>query len=226
MPLEFGDDIPFAERERRPIPRPPSRRPLVLLGTLALVACLAAAIALIYRQAQGPMALPQAASDGTLFGHHPYPEAARNQLAEIEGVKLRPAALKAFRAMQHEALAAGVRLVPLSGFRSVKLQQDLYFGVKAERNQSLRERAKVSAPPGYSEHHTGYALDIGDGDRPWTNVAVGFDLTPAFLWLQTHANQFHFELSFPRGNAQGVSYEPWHWRFVGDPESLKLFHRT
>ena len=38
-----------------------------------------------------------------------------------------------------------------------------------------------------------------------------------------NANRYHFTLSFPAGNAQGVSYEPWHWRFEGSAEALKLF---
>lgn len=227
MALEFGDDIPFAERERRPTPKAPSRRPLVLLGAIALVAAAVAVGAILRRPAPVPEAgsLPVPARDGTLLGHHPYPDARVEQLTRLEGVQLRPAAAEAFRSMQQAALADGVRLVPLSGFRSRQEQQAIYFGVKSERNQSVQERAKVSAPPGYSEHHTGYALDIGDGDRPTTHVEPSFEATPAFRWLQTHANRFNFELSFPQGNAQGVSYEPWHWRFVGDPDSLKLFYR-
>ena len=72
------------------------------------------------------------------------------------------------------------------------------------------------APPGYSEHHTGLALDIGDLDHPETDVEVSFEETPAFEWLKNNADRFGFELSFPVGNPQGVSYEPWHWRFVGE----------
>ncbi len=227
MAFEYGDDIPFAERELRPTPKPTSRRPLVLLGAIALVASAVAVVTVVRRPSPTalPGALPAPARDGTLLGHHPYPEAAAGALIEVEGIRLRPVVADAFRTMQQAALRSGVRLVPLSGFRSLKQQQDIYFGVKSDRNQSVQERAKVSAPPGYSEHHTGFALDIGDGDRPDTNVEPGFDQTAAFRWLKDNANRFNFEMSFPRGNAQGVSYEPWHWRFVGDPDSLKLFYR-
>ncbi|MGB1131066.1 MAG: D-alanyl-D-alanine carboxypeptidase family protein, partial [Haloferula sp.] len=51
----------------------------------------------------------------------------------------------------------------LSGFRSLALQESIFFDVASERNQTAEERAQVSAPPGYSEHSTGYAVDLGDG---------------------------------------------------------------
>jgi D-alanyl-D-alanine carboxypeptidase len=53
------------------------------------------------------------------------------------------------------------------------MQQSLFFTIKAEREQSAAERAKVSAPPGFSEHHTGYALDIGDLAAPETELEPG-----------------------------------------------------
>jgi D-alanyl-D-alanine carboxypeptidase len=132
-------------------------------------------------------------------------------------------AAAALLAMQRDAANSGVALVVLSAFRSISLQNDLFFQVKAERNQSARERAMVSAPPGFSEHSTGYAVDLGDGRAPATNLSPGFDQTQAFAWLQAHAARYHFTLSFPRGNAQGVSYEPWHWRFEGSAEALQVF---
>ena len=81
----------------------------------------------------------------------------------------------------------------------------------------------MSAPPGYSEHSTGFALDLGDAETPQANLQEDFEATPAFYWLQSNAHRFHFQLSFPRGNRQGVSYEPWHWRFEGSAEALRRF---
>ncbi len=84
----------------------------------------------------------------------------------------------------------------------------------------------MSAPPGYSEHHTGYAIDIGDEYYPDADLKTSFENTSAFEWLQENAAYYSFELSFPKGNSQGVSYEPWHWRFVGDRDSLETFYRA
>jgi D-alanyl-D-alanine carboxypeptidase len=81
----------------------------------------------------------------------------------------------------------------------------------------------VSAPPGFSEHSTGYAVDLGDASAPGTDLSPSFQSTRAFAWLQANANRYHFTLSFPEGNRQGVNYEPWHWRFEGSAEALKTF---
>jgi len=97
--------------------------------------------------------------------------------------------------------------------------------VKAQRRQRTTERAEVSAPPGYSEHHTGYAIDIGDGKAPATHVEESFGKTEAFAWLEENAARYNFELSFAENNAQGISYEPWHWRYVGNQESLEIFYK-
>ncbi len=128
--------------------------------------------------------------------------------------------------MVQDAQVAGVSLVPLSGFRSVKEQESVFFEVKQQRAQTVSERADVSAPPGHSEHHTGYAIDIGDGAVPSTNLSPDFENTASFKWLEANAVKYSFELSFPKGNPQGVTYEPWHWRFVGDRDSLETFFKA
>jgi D-alanyl-D-alanine carboxypeptidase len=162
--------------------------------------------------------------DGRLLGHFPYGEATDADLVSIApGVQLHADAAEALVAMQQAATAEGIELRVLSAFRSIASQKHIFFDVKSERNQSAQQRAQVSAPPGYSEHSTGYAVDLGDARNPATNLSVAFETTAAFAWLQTHANRFHFRLSFPVGNGQGVSYEPWHWRFEGSAEALKTF---
>ena len=132
-------------------------------------------------------------------------------------VRLRAEAAEAFRAMQAAARAAGVAITPISGFRT-RGYQDGLFRRAIGKYGSTRSAARWVAPPGYSEHHTGLALDIGATDRPDTDVETAFEDTPAFRWLEENAHRFDFELSFPKGNAQGVSYEPWHWRYTGVPD--------
>jgi zinc D-Ala-D-Ala carboxypeptidase len=177
---------------------------------------------------QSTAASPEASPDQVL-GHFAYQEAPANELQPITAdgsIKMRQAAAESYRKMEAAAAAAGVRLTSISGFRSVADQNDLFFKVKEQRNQAVSKRAEVSAPPGHSEHHTGYAVDIGDGDRTDTNLSQSFENTPAFQWLSEHAAQYSFEMSFTKGNTQGVSYEPWHWRFVGDRSSLETFYRA
>ncbi|NJN20171.1 MAG: D-alanyl-D-alanine carboxypeptidase family protein [Leptolyngbya sp. RL_3_1] len=165
----------------------------------------------------------------TLLGHRAYGEVPIAQLVPVPSaplVQLQPAAAAAVEAMVTAAQAEGVNLLPLSGFRSHADQQYLFFQIKAELGESAIARAEVSAPPGYSEHHTGYAVDFGDGNRPSTHVQISFEDTPAFQWLQQNAPRYNFELSFPKTRTNGVGYEPWHWRFVGDPDSLETFYQA
>lgn len=172
---------------------------------------------------------PPVSNTDTLLGHFAYPEAPATELQPIvadSSVKLRKAAAKQFQAMVAAAQDADVLLVPISGFRSIAYQQQVFFDIKASRGQTATKRAEVSAPPGYSEHHTGYAVDIGDGAVPATNLSPKFEKTRAFKWLEANAARFSFEMSFPKNNPQGVSYEPWHWRFVGDRHSLETFYRS
>jgi D-alanyl-D-alanine carboxypeptidase len=228
------DDIPLARRSQPVVSHRRARRGLVgWLWRLSLLgsASLALLVALLLSPLRSRLAPPPVAglsarlsSDGRLLGHFPYPEAPAATLVTIApGIQLRSEAARDLLAMQRAAAADGVDLRVISAFRSVALQNSLFFEVKAERNQSPRSRAKVSAPPGFSEHSTGFAVDLGDARQPDTDLSERFEQTAAYRWLLAHANRHHFSLSFPRGNPQGVSYEPWHWRYEGSAEALKLF---
>ncbi len=176
-----------------------------------------------------PDAGASAASPSPLLGHYPYIEALASELVPLSagnGISLRKAAAEKFEQMLDAAAADGVTLSVISGFRSVADQNKLFFDVKAARGEDPAKRAAVSAPPGYSEHHTGYAVDIGDGSAPSADLQFDFEQTKAFKWLKDNAAYYSFEMSFPKGNPKGVSYEPWHWRFVGDSQSLKTFYQA
>jgi D-alanyl-D-alanine carboxypeptidase len=163
----------------------------------------------------------------TLLGHRQYQVADPSKLvalSENNRVKLKPVAAQKVEAMIAKARAEGVKLGVVSGYRTLEDQRHLFFDVKANRGQNASTRAEVSAPPGYSEHHTGYAVDFVDRSAPATDLEVSFETTPAFRWLQANAAHFGFELSFPKDNPD-VSYEPWHWRFTGDQESLETFYQ-
>ncbi len=162
-----------------------------------------------------------------LLNHLPYAEAPAAELVSIGGgYRLRKSAAAKFQSMVAAARSSGVNITTISAFRSVEDQKRLFFGVGAERGQQPTKRAEVSAPPTYSEHHTGYAIDLGDGSVPATNLNQNFDTTPAYKWLKANAASYSFELSFPKDNIQKVSYEPWHWRFVGDINSLETFYKA
>lgn len=120
------------------------------------------------------------------------------------------------------ARTEGIWIIVISGFRTIQ-QQQILWKTQVNKLGSEQQAAKFNAPPGYSEHHTGYAVDLGDGQFPSLDLTPEFENTTAFQWLKIHAQEYGFEMSFPPNNSQGISYEPWHWRFISSPEANAIF---
>jgi D-alanyl-D-alanine carboxypeptidase len=121
---------------------------------------------------------------------------------------LRPRAAAAFARMRVAATRTGIELQVVSAWRSSEYQLGI-LRRKCERGLAMDAILEVSAAPGYSEHHSGRALDLGTPGFPALEEA--FEQSPAFVWLQTNARRFGFALSYPRNNRHGIAYEPWHW---------------
>ncbi len=161
--------------------------------------------------------------DARILGHLPYNETPKEKLVLIEpNIKVHMDMRDSLLKMREEAKKDGIYLVFLSGYRSINLQNDIFYSLKSIRNQEAAERARVSAPPGYSEHSTGFAIDIGDATQRETDFETDFENTAAFRWLIKNAAKFHFKLSFSKDNKY-IDYEPWHWRYEGSIEALKVF---
>lgn len=164
------------------------------------------------------------------YGHQAYDVVSEFQLvpvgkyrASVRVVRLLLRAALAFKKMQDAAELAGVSIIPISGYRSLSYQEGLFK--RAVIKYGSEERAaRWVAPPGYSEHHTGLALDVGDQAHPECDVEPCFEKGAAYAWLKKNAARFGYELSFPLAGTS-VSFEPWHWRFVGDRESRRVFGR-
>ncbi|QNN71471.1 D-alanyl-D-alanine carboxypeptidase family protein [Thermomonas carbonis] len=125
---------------------------------------------------------------------------------------LRIDAARAWLRMRDAAARDGIVLEAISGYRSHDYQLGI-FERKRARGLGITDILAVNAAPGYSEHHDGCALDIGTPGEP--PAEESFEATPAFAWLQTHADAHGFTMSYPRGNPHGIVHEPWHWRFAG-----------
>ncbi len=140
------------------------------------------------------------------------PEAVELRVARVlkdgRELKLSPATATAWTALSGAAVRDSVTLLLISGFRSVAHQRQIVERKLAE-GKSLAEILRVNAAPGYSEHHTGCAVDIGTPGCP--PLSEEFERTAAFVWLTQRAGGFGFRLSYPRDNPHGVIYEPWHW---------------
>ena len=117
------------------------------------------------------------------------------------------------------AAADGEELMVSSAYRSYEDQRASYarlvsvFGKGAD---------KTSAPPGHSQHQLGTAVDF-------TNAAVDYEVvrsfgrTTAAGWLQEHAHEHGFVLSYPPGRhaRTGYHWEPWHYRYVGEENARR-----
>jgi zinc D-Ala-D-Ala carboxypeptidase len=123
-----------------------------------------------------------------------------------------PLAATAWREMSAAARADGITLQIVSAFRGIERQGEI-IRRKLALGISLDQILAVSAPPGYSEHHSGCAVDLNTPGSP--PLEPTFEDTDAFRWLAGRAALFGFRLSFPRGNQFGYAYEPWHWCFHG-----------
>lgn len=119
-------------------------------------------------------------------------------------------AARAWAHLQRAAMHDGVVLESISGYRSHDYQLGI-FERKIARGQSVEQILTVNAAPGYSEHHSGRALDIGTPGEPPAEET--FEDTDAFRWLVANAGDHGFHMSYPRDNPHGITYEPWHWRW-------------
>jgi zinc D-Ala-D-Ala carboxypeptidase len=126
---------------------------------------------------------------------------------------LHPDAARAWSRLHAAAQRNGVVLDAISGYRSHDYQLGI-FERKRARGLSVDEILTVNAAPGFSEHHSGRALDIGTPGEP--PAEASFESTAAFSWLQAHASDHGFFMSYPRDNPHGIVYEPWHWCY-SDP---------
>lgn len=124
--------------------------------------------------------------------------------------RMTPKAAQAWAGMQEAAAKCHVQLLVVSAFRSVEYQCAL-IQRKLDRGMKITDVLKINAAPGYSEHHTGRAVDLTSPDSQPLEVA--FETTPAYAWLAQHAREYGFTLSYPRNNPHGINYEPWHWAF-------------
>lgn len=123
---------------------------------------------------------------------------------------LRIDAARAWLRLRDAALRGGIVLEAISGYRSHDYQLGI-FERKRAHGMTIDAILQVNAAPGFSEHHSGLALDLGAPGEP--PAEESFEATPAFAWLRANAGTHGFAMSYPRDNPHGIVYEPWHWRF-------------
>ena len=128
-------------------------------------------------------------------------------------------AANAWQAMKAAAYTQDISLIIVSAYRSFNRQCEIVLQ-SIEQGEQAPSIFKTSAPPGYSEHHSGKAIDIGTmGCKP---LSQEFADTYAFKWLVENAKDFGFRLSYPKNNKYAFKYEPWHWFYEGIPLIRKV----
>ncbi len=141
-------------------------------------------------------------------------------LSHIVTTKLNKTVTEHATDMFNDAKLAGINLMGASGYRTHENQVNLFnTNVK---NKGKEEALKYSAPPGASEHETGFAIDIVSKD--YTKLDSGFENTKAFTWLKENSHKYGFILRYPKDkvNITKYSYEPWHYRYVGTSHATKI----
>ncbi len=121
-------------------------------------------------------------------------------------------ACDAFVRMAEQAIEADVHLLVHSGYRSVRYQR-VIFNKLMKQGRTWEDLVRYVAPPGYSEHMLGRAVDLYPSN--WK-----FAETNEFQWLQENGSRFGFFETYPEKNDAGFPWESWHWNYVGNSEDI------
>ena len=136
--------------------------------------------------------------------------------------------VSAYEKLADAAKAAGHPLVMVSAYRSVAYQEEIFnanvntlMSQGHTKEEAIRITKLTFTEPGYSEHHTGLAVDVVDQDWYQNHTGEllneGFGDTEGGKWLQAHAREYGFIIRYPKGKhaITQIDYEPWHLRYVG-----------
>ena len=141
-----------------------------------------------------------------------------DNLIEVNGLMINKEAYHAYQSMKNDINKAGLNIRIISAYRSFNYQENLYNNYLKSDKQSIVDT--YSARPGYSEHHTGLAIDIDNGILNFNK----FYLTKEYLWMINNSYRYGFILRYPKdkANITGYQYEPWHYRYVGKEIALYI----
>lgn len=122
-------------------------------------------------------------------------------------IYLMPLARDAFEQMATRAKKDSVYLIVDSGFRSSGFQSRI-IQRRLEVGEKIEQIVNMVAPPGYSQHETGLAVDLVPSE-------ARFYHTVEYKWLKENGEHFGFIESYPENNPDSLDWESWHWLFIG-----------
>jgi D-alanyl-D-alanine carboxypeptidase len=132
----------------------------------------------------------------------------------------------AFETMKKDAQAEDINLNAFSTYREFARQKQLYEGYAAKDGAQAADR--YSARPGFSEHQTGLAFDIGEAGQEQHWASASFGATKGGKWLKANAHKYGFILRYPEGAEKitGYMHESWHFRYVGNAAAKDIFTKA
>ena len=142
-----------------------------------------------------------------------------------EDIQLEKEAYENYLKLEKALKKEGVTIVLDSVYRSVQAQQDLWDEWSADPEKGLDYVKKFVAVPGYSEHHTGLAVDICleiDGELVFDNDEM-IEEREIFEKIHKKLADYGFILRYleNREDTTGYTYEPWHLRYIGSKKIAK-----
>ena len=114
----------------------------------------------------------------------------------------------------------GIQTELISVYRTVKQQEEIFE--RYTKDFGIEYAKTYAAVPGHSEHHTGFAIDVGILQEGKLSHAIAdlLSMDHLFLTVQKKLPQYGFILRYPKGKEAitGIGYEPWHLRYIDSPE--------
>lgn len=148
--------------------------------------------------------------------------------------KMRAEAAESLENMIYEMKKCNVydeNLTVTSGYRSFEYQKylfDRYIRNRTDAGMSYEdaynEVCKTTAKAGHSEHQSGLCVDFHN--KKYANKS--FADTPQYKWIEKNAHRFGFIVRYPQGkeNITGISFEPWHLRYVGVESATAMYEKS
>lgn len=118
-----------------------------------------------------------------------------------------------------QKVGGGAEIVPVSGWRSQREQQQIWDDSLAESGTDFTR--KYVAYPGCSEHQTGLAIDLGKAAGHIDFIRPAFPYDGICGAFRRAAAAYGFIERYQRGKEflTGIAQEPWHFRYVGVPHA-------
>ena len=153
---------------------------------------------------------------------HALPATYAPVIKEWNGVSLREDALEQYKKLIAGAKNNGITLRGISSYRSYADQEEL-FGSYVKKDSQMKAET-YRARPGYSEHQTGLAVDIGLPSGA-CNLEVCMADTIEGRWLSSNSHVYGFIIRYPEGKEgeTGYQFEPWHIRYVGPGVAANIY---